>query len=400
MSVLLVLCGLVTVLSVGVVHAVPSYAAVSEASIKAKENEIASAKKEREQMKSSLSNLQGIKNKLESQKNDLNKYIQEIDAALTEIQERIEDLEAQIEAKEQQIEETTEELRLAIETQTAQYEAMKKRIRFMYERGEVLTWELLTKAGSFTEMLNKAEYIYELSAYDRMKLEEYIAYTQYVELTKQALEEEKQTLDETRAAVVTEQKNMQELLAEKNAELTRVQADIKDQEDAIKKYEAEIAAENATIAALEKAVAAERAALAEQNRRKYDGGMFAWPCPSYTRISDNYGMRMHPTLHVQKMHNGIDLAAPTGSAILAAYNGKVVAAAYEASMGNYVMIDHGSGLYTLYMHCSSLSVSTGAEVTKGQKIAAVGATGRATGPHLHFGVRLNGSYVSPWNYLK
>jgi murein DD-endopeptidase MepM/ murein hydrolase activator NlpD len=127
--------------------------------------------------------------------------------------------------------------------------------------------------------------------------------------------------------------------------------------------------------------------------------MFTWPCPSYTRISDDYGMRLHPTLGINKMHNGIDLAAPAGSPILAAYNGTVVAASYEASMGNYVMINHGDGLYTVYMHCSKLYVSQGQSVTKGQTIAAVGTTGRSTGNHLHFGVRLNGSYVSPWNYL-
>jgi murein DD-endopeptidase MepM/ murein hydrolase activator NlpD len=109
---------------------------------------------------------------------------------------------------------------------------------------------------------------------------------------------------------------------------------------------------------------------------------------------------MHPTLGVQKMHNGIDLAAPTGSSILAAYSGTVVAAAYSSTMGNYIMIDHGDGLYTIYMHASALYVSTGQEVSAGQNIAAVGSTGRSTGPHLHFGVRLNGSYVSPWNYLK
>ena len=128
--------------------------------------------------------------------------------------------------------------------------------------------------------------------------------------------------------------------------------------------------------------------------------MFTWPCPSYTRISDDYGNRIHPILGIQQFHNGIDMAAPGGSPILAAYNGTVVAAAYSTTMGNYVMIDHGDGLYTVYMHASSLSVSTGQTVSKGDQIAAVGATGRATGNHLHFSVRLNGSYVNPWNYLK
>ena len=93
------------------------------------------------------------------------------------------------------------------------------------------------------------------------------------------------------------------------------------------------------------------------------------------------------------------MAAPGGSPILAAYDGEVVAATYNGSMGNYVMIDHGGGLYTIYMHASALYVSKGQVVTKGQKIAAVGTTGRSTGNHLHFSVRLNGSYVNPWNYL-
>ena len=108
---------------------------------------------------------------------------------------------------------------------------------------------------------------------------------------------------------------------------------------------------------------------------------------------------MHPTLGVEKFHNGIDLASPSGTKILAAYDGEVVAAAYSSSMGNYIMINHGNGLYTIYMHASALYVSKGDIVVKGEHIAAVGSTGRSTGPHLHFGVRLNGEYVSPWNYL-
>ena len=93
------------------------------------------------------------------------------------------------------------------------------------------------------------------------------------------------------------------------------------------------------------------------------------------------------------------MAAASGSPILAAYDGTVVAAAYSSSMGNYVMIDHGDGLYTIYMHASALYVSSGQSVTAGEQIAAVGSTGNSTGPHLHFSVRLNGAYVSPWNYL-
>ena len=370
--------------------------AVTEESIKQKESQISDAKKERDSMKSNLTNLESLKKELESTKSDLNTYIQQIDSSLTDIQTKIDTLTEQITAKETEIEETQNELEEAIEVQKQQYEAMKKRIKFMYEQGDTLYFELLVQSGSFAEMLNKAEYIELLSAYDRQKLNEYIQQTQLIEVTKEALEEEKTTLDEAKKDVEIEQSNMEALRQEKNAELSTVNSDIQDKEAAIKEYEAQIAAEDAAIAALEAEVARDKAEL---NKLKYDGGMFTWPCPSYTRISDDYGMRLHPTLGINKMHNGIDLAAPAGSPILAAYNGTVVAASYEASMGNYVMINHGDGLYTVYMHCSKLYVSQGQSVTKGQTIAAVGTTGRSTGNHLHFGVRLNGSYVSPWNYL-
>ena len=93
------------------------------------------------------------------------------------------------------------------------------------------------------------------------------------------------------------------------------------------------------------------------------------------------------------------MAAPSGSPILAAYDGEVVAASYSATMGNYIMIDHGDGLITIYMHASALEVSQGQTVARGEEIGKVGSTGRSTGPHLHFSVRKDGSYVSPWNYL-
>ena len=268
----------------------------------------------------------------------------------------------------------------------------------MYERGDKLYFELFVGTGNFSDMLNKAEYIEMIAAYDRKKLNEYVATTELIALNKQALEEEKETLDLAKSNKEEEEGKMQTLIDAKGVELNNVSTDIKSKEAAIAEYEAEIKAENATIAALEKEVAADEAAL--NSRHKYDGGMFTFPCPNYTRVSDEFGMRIHPTLGISKMHNGVDFAAPAGSAILAAYAGTMVAADYNGTMGNYIMINHGDGLYTIYMHCSALYVSKGQDVTAGARIAAVGSTGRSTGNHLHFGVRLNGAYVSPWNYLK
>ncbi len=368
-------------------------------SIKKKEEEIKKAKEEKKSLQSGLTDVKKLKEDLQKSKNDLATYIAELDGNLAEIQTKIEELKTLISEKETEIEEKAAELEEAIATQEAQYEAMKQRIKFMYEKGDTLYLELVFSSESFGEMLNKAEYIEMLSAYDKEKLDEYVAQTEYVTLCKESLEEEKAVLEEAKASVEEEEAALNELISAKEQEINAVTADINNKNAAIAAYEADIAAQNETIAALEAAVAEERKKLAAEQGRKYDGGVFSWPAPSYTRISDDYGYRTHPILKVQQFHNGIDMAAPGGSPILAAYDGKVVAAAYSSSMGNYIMIDHGDSLYTIYMHASALYVSKGQEVSKGEKIAAVGTTGRSTGNHLHFSVRLNGNYVSPWSYL-
>ena len=380
----------------------PAQAALTNDSIREKEAEIKAAKEEVSGLKSSKTDIERLKKELEQSKNDLTTYVAQLDGQLSGIQEKIAQYNTMITEKEEEIEVTAAELEEAIRIQEEQYAAMKKRIKFMYEKGDTFYLELLMSSGGFADMTNKADYIESLSRYDRNKLEEYINTIELVKLCKEELEAEKEVLDEAKLAVEEEEANINALIEQKEAQILSVTSDISTKEAAIREYEAMIAQENAEIAALEKAVAEERARLEAENAqaRVYNGGMLAWPCPGYTRISDEYGNRMHPILGIQKFHNGLDMAAPGGTAILAAYDGDVVGAAYNNSMGNYIMIDHGSGLYTIYMHCSALYVSKGQSVTKGQKIAAVGSTGRSTGNHLHFSVRQNGNYVNPWNYLK
>ncbi len=370
-------------------------------SIKEKENQIEEAEKEIEELENSLTDLKEVKEELEKSKDDLSKYVEELDSNLIAIENRIAELQQLIAEKEELIEITEANLAKAQAIEQQQYEEMKIRIKFMYEKNDNFYLETIFSADSFGDILNKADYIEQLSAYDRKKLDEYALNSQMIALYKKELETEKAILDEAEATVLAEQAALEELISEKEKQITAFQTDINSKEAAIKEYEEDIAMQNAVIAELEKAVMEEKAQLLAENGTviTYDGGMFAWPAPSYTRISSEYGNRLHPTLGVYKFHNGLDMAAPSGTKILAAYDGKVVASAYNSSMGNYVMIDHGDELYTIYMHASALYVSKGDVVVKGQHIAAVGSTGRSTGPHLHFGVRLNGKYVNPWNYL-
>ena len=125
-------------------------------------------------------------------------------------------------------------------------------------------------------------------------------------------------------------------------------------------------------------------------------GNYVWPCPRYSRVSSGYGNRTCP-FHGKEFHDGIDLAAASGTPILAAAPGTVTRAGKNGGYGNYISIDHGGGLMSFYAHCKALYVSKGSKVSAGQKIAAVGTTGSSTGNHLHFGMHKNGSSVNPQN---
>jgi murein DD-endopeptidase MepM/ murein hydrolase activator NlpD len=118
------------------------------------------------------------------------------------------------------------------------------------------------------------------------------------------------------------------------------------------------------------------------------------------RLTSNFGWRIHPIYHTRRFHAGVDFGAPLGTAIGAADSGMVIYAGWYGGYGNAVILDHGSGLTTVYGHTSRLYVRVGQLVQKGQTIAAVGSTGLSTGPHLHFEVRRRGQVVNPLGYLR
>jgi len=378
------------------------HASLTNDYIKESEESKKQAEQNRDTLKSGLTDIKELLNSLESAKGNLESYITQLDADLSDISTKIDSLNEMITEKEADIETTQAALSEAKQMEEEQYNAMKQRIRFMYEKGSSSYVEMLFSSGSFVDFLNKAEFINKISEYDREMLDQYIETKNQIAEAEAELEEEQEDLEDTKADLAVEQDAVETLISSKEEEITVYESDISNKEQAVEEYEAEIAAQDQLIKDLEASILAEKKRLLEENKSAivYDGGQFAWPAPQYTRISDDYGYRIHPILGVQQFHNGVDMAAPSGSPILAAYDGEVVAASYSSTMGNYIMINHGDGLYTIYMHASSLGVSTGQVVARGEQIACVGSTGRSTGPHLHFGVRLNGSYVSPWNYLQ
>ena len=214
------------------------------------------------------------------------------------------------------------------------------------------------------------------------------------------------------------QDSVQLLPNEKNKELQNVNAQIGEKSAQAKAYEDDIKAQEAKIVQMEaeikkkEAEAARKAAAAGKTNNSTAKGntgsttttstgssSLRWPCPASGRITSGFGKRKSPTAGASSNHKGIDISASTGSSIVAAAGGTVSIATYSYSAGNYVVVNHGNGLSTVYMHCSQLLVSAGDTVKAGQTIAKVGSTGYSTGSHLHFAVRKNGSYVNPSSYV-
>ncbi len=374
-------------------------ATYTNALIQEKQREIEEANAQRAELAGRVTDLNASQNRLASLRSDLNAYVTELDAELVAMQDNIAALNEQILAKEYEISRTEAELEAAEETEAIQHDAMIVRIRLMYEQGDKSMIDMLFSARSLRDLLNSADYIEKVVQYDKSLWEEYKANVEYISLCKEQLDLQKEILDEAKAAAEQEEQNQETLINEKNAEIDSYNLQINATQAEIDAYQAEIAARDAEIEALTKAIEEERRRLASANGLRYDGGQFLFPLASYKYVSSDYGPRNAPTAGASTFHKGIDFAAAYGTDIYAAYDGEVAAASYSGAMGNYIMIDHGDGLYTVYEHCSALYVQKGDKVVMGQTIAAVGSTGISTGNHLHFGVRRNGEYTSPWPYL-
>ena len=395
------LCSILLIASMTVSYQSSVFAALTNDFIEESEGKKKEAEDNQKAVEGKLSQVKQMLKEVQNIKSALDQAMVEADAKLEDLNNSVEILNADITKLEEEIATTQAELIVAESVKEKQYYTMKKRIQYMYEKGNKNYIELLFTAGSFSDFLNTAEFVNKISKYDREMLNSYMDTVKDIEEKEAKLLSQEEELNKKHEALTVQLEEVENEMEQKQDAINMYTADINNKEAAIKEYEAYNAEQKAVVEALEAAILAEKKRLAEENKSAitYDGGQFAWPAPNYTRISDEYGERIHPILGTKQFHNGLDMAAPGGSPILAAYDGEVVAADYSASMGNYVMINHGDGLITIYMHASALEVSKGQVVVRGEEIAKVGTTGRSTGNHLHFSVRKDGSYVNPWNFF-
>lgn len=389
--------GLILVLAAGIPIQASSASTEKVTEDAASTKSLQEAQDEKAQLEKALKEAQSTIEDLRDSKGDIESKVTELNQQLIDISARITDLENQLTAKSEDIQETKDELAGAKEREAQQYADMKVRIQFMYENGQTSYLEALLSSRNISEFLNSADYIAQIQSYDRQKLTEYQDTVESIVNLEAQLEQEYTDLEALKSTVESNKATVAAMMRQKESELADISGDIEDAQSDADYYAAEIQAQEELIAAIKRAEAEKAAAGVEEH--PYTGGAFRWPCPSSTRVTSDYGTRVSPMSGASSNHKGIDIGASAGADIIAAADGTVTAASYSSAAGNYVMIDHGGGLYTVYMHASSLLVSPGQTVSAGDVIAKVGSTGISTGSHLHFGVSLNGSYVSPWSCL-
>lgn len=287
-------------------------------------------------------------------------------------------------------------------------ELNKARIRAMEKNGSLSYWSVVFKANSFVDLLDRLEMIQEIAESDKQRLEEMKIAAEAVAAAKEALEAEKAALEGSK----TELDAAQVVLDGKRAEADLLLADLvatgQEYEELLEIQEDEQYALALKIAKAEDdyedAKAAEWAAahppVSSPSTSYAPPSSSGWikPC-SYWSLTSPFGWRIHPIYGYQKFHYGVDLSGPTGTPIYAARAGTVTTATYGASGGYYVCINHGDGFGSMYLHMTHYIVSPGQKVSQGQVIGYMGSTGASTGPHLHFAISYNGTYVNPANYL-
>ena len=290
----------------------------------------------------------------------------------------------------------------------------KERIQAMEEEGTVSYWEVLFKANSFTDLLDRLNMIQEIAASDRRRMEELSAAADRVATTQAELSNEKEELELTRVELADAQVVLEEKQAESEELLRQLIAKGKEYENLIDESEdlqdelmKEIAQAEKDLKAAEYqewlATYVPPTTYPSDDTRPSTGipSSSGWVCPvPYYTLTSPFGMRIHPISGKWKMHQGVDMSAAQGTPIYAAKSGKVTVTSFQAGgAGYYVSINHGDGFSSIYMHMTHYIVSPGQHVTAGQVIGYVGSTGGSTGPHLHFGISYNGTYVNPMDYI-
>lgn len=307
------------------------------------------------------------------------------------IQTKIDEVDAEIAKTNQELAVQEVKLQEATVKAQAQYDLFKERFRVMCEQGDVSYIEMLLSARSFSDFVDKAEIIKEISEHDKGIFDKMEQNRLEIEATRDEIARLKESQEQSKNNLSAQKLALQQKQQEQKNYMAELEKDAKTYQKIIDEADAAMARVRQQ---------ASSGMSTSTSGKTYVGGEFTWPTPSCHVITSHYSpRRKNPVTGVWKRHTGTDIGAAYGTAIVAANSGTVTLAGWNSGYGNCVIIDHGGGKATLYGHMSSLGVSRGQSVTKGQQIGRVGSTGNSTGPHLHFEILINGAAVDPMQYF-
>ncbi len=378
----------------------------------ASDTKIQNYKNELKQNEQQMTNIQGQLNNTTSKKTTAKEEVEKLDTELNKVNSEYESLVERLDKTNKQLEQAQKELAEATEKREVQYDTLKERIRVMYEEGDIGYLEVLLNADSFSDYLNRMEYINRIMDHDNNLLADFQALEILINEKVNEIEDCKKELESLTAKTAAKKAELDSKVQEKLDLISKLSADeatynqqlsdLEEDNEYIKSLIQKAEKEAAAAKAAAQAAAANSAASYSSSNKiySYGGGRFLWPVPAYVGvINDVYGYRSSPISGKSEHHSGLDMKAPYGTDIVAADDGTVIYSGVRNGYGNCVIIDHGGGYSTLYGHNSSLCVTVGQSVVRGQVIAKAGSTGYSTGPHCHFEVRINGQYVDPNPYL-
>ena len=353
----------------------------------------------RQQYAESVQESQAVQKKLNEMKKTQNSFIenlQEMDNEIIRLQDEMDELAMQRSKVDATITQLKYEMEFAEEDVQVQYNKLKDHIQNSYENGNYSYMDALLQAVSFADVLNKTEYVEQVSRYDEVLLKNYQAARQQLANKLKMLE----TMVEDYGIMEEVYKDRQDAMVilsdEKERQINDYQAQIDEAQAGLTKLQVQEQIQANRIAEIE----AQAHTAITYDIVNYNGAVFVWPQPSSTYITSDYGYRGDIGIPgASKDHKGIDIKAKMYDPVVAAADGTVIYVGYYGTGGKTVMMDVGSGITIIYHHLNDYAVVTGQSVTAGTVVGHVGMTGVTGGPHLHFSVRLNGQYVNPRPYL-
>ncbi len=297
-------------------------------------------------------------------------------------------LRSEISLLQQQSDETQARITELTQKEQEQYELFCRQVREEEERGTVSYWSVLFKASSFTDLLARMDFVNEVMDYDRQVISD-------LQTTRRQLTEDKAALEQQKSEMESSQ--------------TKLQQQVDAASTLIREYEETEAGHQAMLDEAAEDEARIQALIRQQQSGGSSGGSgssgsnsgvdgYIWPTNNTRVVTSPYGERWCP-FHGYESHNGADIDAARGSAVLAAKSGRVIQAGWNGGYGISVMIAHDDGITTLYGHMDGCSVSVGQTVSQGETIGICGNTGNSSGAHIHYTMYKNGGTIDPLPYL-